>query len=160
MSNMSYERAQTHRCADGFICKGHKVTTKYTNEKIGKLEAKRLGKSEDTIFVTASNFCDRCNQSCSTEIIENQNYRDMTGRGSACSTKKKKAVVEPEYRDPETRMTIKEMKEDSARKIKADRKKMQEKLRKENLEFIDKLVKSGMSREEIKTIMMSGIKEE
>jgi hypothetical protein len=156
---MSYERAQTHRCADGFICKGHKVTTKYTNEKIGKLQAKRLGKSEDTILVTASNFCDRCNQSCSTEIIENQNYRDMTGRGS-CVTRKKKEVVEPVYRDPETGMTIKEMKEDSARQIKKDKQKMQEKLRKENLEFIDRLVKSGMSREEIKTIMMSGIKEE
>ena len=157
---MSYERASVHRCADGFICKGHKVTTKYTDRKIGKLEAKRLGKSEDTKIVTESNFCNRCNQSCSTEIIENQNYRDMTGRGGRCVTKKKKEVVEPEYRDPETGMTIKEMKEDSARQIKEDREKMQEKLRKENLEFIDRLVKSGMTREEIKTIMMSGIKEE
>ena len=84
----------------------------------------------------------------------------MTGRGGRCVTKKKKEVVEPEYRDPETGMTIKEMKEDSARQIKEDREKMQEKLRKENLEFIDRLVKSGMNREEIKTIMMSGIKEE
>ena len=160
MSNASWERASVHTCADGFVCRGHKVTTNYTHEKIGKLEAKRLGKSEDTIFVTASNFCNRCNQSCSTEIIENQNYRDMTGRGGRCVTRKKKEVVEPEYRDPETGMTLKEMKEDSARQIKEDREKMQEKLRKENLEFIDRLVKSGMNREEIKTIMMSGIKEE
>ena len=83
----------------------------------------------------------------------------MTGRGS-CVTRNKKEIIEPEYRDPETGMTIKEMKEDSARQIKEDREKMQEKLRKENLEFIDRLVKSGMTREEIKTIMMSGIKEE
>ena len=111
---MSYERAQTHRCADGFICKGHKVTTKYTNEKIGKLQAKRLGKSEDTILVTASNFCDRCNQSCSTEIIENQNYRDMTGRGSCITKKKKKAIPCKVWRDPETGKTMKEMMKDLA----------------------------------------------
>jgi hypothetical protein len=155
---MSYERAVAHKCADGIRCVGHKVTTKYTNEKIGKLEAKRLGKSEDTIFVTASNFCNRCNQSCSTEIIENQNYRDMTGRGGRCVTRKKKEVVEPEYRDPETGMTIKEMKEDSARKLKKDKQKQQAKFRKENIEFVNKLIKSGYSREEIKTVLMAGIK--
>jgi len=108
MSNASYERASVHTCADGFVCKGHKVTTKYTDRKIGKLEAKRLGKSEDTKIVTESNFCDRCNQSCSTEIIENQNYRDMTGRGS-CITKKKKAIPCKVWRDPETGKTLKEM---------------------------------------------------
>ena len=143
---MSWERAETHSCADGFICRGHKVNVYYE-------------KSEDGTSKRAA-YCNRCNQSCSTETIENQNYRDMTGRRSACPTRGKKVIIEPEYRDPETGMTLKEMKEDSARQIKEDREKMQEKLRKENLEFIDRLVKSGMNREEIKTIMMSGIKEE
>ena len=145
---MSWERAETHSCADGFVCRGHKVNVYY--EKL-----------EDGTTQRAA-YCNRCNQSCSTECIPNQNYRDMTGRGS-CVTRNKKEVVEPEYRYPDGEfkgMTIKEMKEDSARKLKKDKEKLQEKLRKENLEFIDKLVKSGMTREEIKTIMMSGIKEE
>ena len=147
---MSWERAETHTCADGFVCRGHKVNVVYEKQKDGYYKG-------ESIRVP---YCERCKQSCSTEIIENQNYRDMTGRGSCITKKKKKEVVEPVYRDPETGMTIKEMKEDSARQIKEDREKMQEKLRKENLEFIDRLVKAGMTREEIKTIMMSGIKEE
>ena len=140
---MSWERAELHSCSDGRPCRGHMVNTYYETDKA-------------TGQTLRKNYC---NQSCSTEIIENQNYRDMTGRGS-CVTRKKKEVVEPVYRDPETGMTIKEMKEDSARKLKKNKEKLQEKLRKENLEFIDRLVKSGMNREEIKTIMMSGIKEE
>ena len=146
---MSWERAELHSCSDGRPCRGHMVNTYYEKDKA-------------TGQTFRKNYCNRCSQQCSTEFIPNQNYRDMTGRGS-CVTRKKKEVVEPEYRYPDGEfkgMTIKEMKEDSARQIKEDRKKMQEKLRKENLEFIDKLVKSGMTREEIKTIMMSGIKEE
>ena len=143
---MSWERAELHSCSDGRPCRGHMVNTYYEKDKA-------------TGQTLRKNYCNRCSEQCSTECIPNQNYRDMTGRGS-CVTRKKKEVVEPEYRDPETGMTIKEMKEDSARKLKKDKEKLQEKLRKENLEFIDKLVKSGMTREEIKTIMMSGIKEE
>ena len=144
---MSWERAENHSCSDGRPCSGHKVNVEYVKSEIDS-QLHRVAR------------CGRCNESCTTETIPNQNYRDMTGRGSCITKKKKKEVVEPVYRDPETGMTIKEMKEDSARQIKEDREKMQEKLRKENLEFIDRLVKAGMTREEIKTIMMSGIKEE
>jgi len=144
---MSWERAELHSCSDGRPCRGHMVNTYYETDKA-------------TGQTLRKNYCNRCSEQCSTECIPNQNYRDMTGRGSCITKKKKKEVVEPVYRDPETGMTIKEMKEDSARKLKKNKEKLQEKLRKENLEFIDRLVKAGMTREEIKTIMMSGIKEE
>jgi hypothetical protein len=159
MSNMSWERADVHTCSDGRICRGHKVTTKYTNRKIGKLEAKRLGKSENTIFVTRANFCNRCNQSCSTRIMENQNYRDMTGRGG-CVISNKTEVIEPEWRDPKTGKTLKEMKAEGDRELKESKKKFAKKLREQNIELVQKLINNGFTKAEIKTIMMSGIKKE
>ena len=92
---MSWERAETHSCADGFVCRGHKVNVYY--EKLDDGTTQRAA------------YCNRCNQSCSTECIPNQNYRDMTGKRSVCSTKKKKEIPCKVWRDAETGKTMKEM---------------------------------------------------
>ncbi len=141
---MSWERASAHKCADGYFCIGHKVNVVYKKQEDGFYKG-----------MMRIPYCNRCNQICETECIPNQNYRDQTGRGS---TKKKKLKPCPEYRCPETGMTIKEMIEDSARKLKKNIQKQQAKSRKEQIEFVRSLIKSGFSSEEIKTVLMAGIK--
>mgnify|MGYP003677949272 CR=1 FL=1 len=98
---MSWERAAAHSCADGRPCIGHKVNVVY--------------KKRDTGQMARVPYCNRCNQSCETECIPNQNYRDQTGRGSAaCYGKKKKLKPCPVYRDPTTGQTVAEMMKDIA----------------------------------------------
>ena len=102
---MSWERAETHTCADGFVCRGHKVNVVYEKQKDGYYKG-------ETMRIP---YCERCKQSCSTETITNQNYRDMTGRKSAaCFSKKKKAIPCKVWRDAETGKTMKEMMKDLA----------------------------------------------
>jgi formate hydrogenlyase subunit 6/NADH:ubiquinone oxidoreductase subunit I len=93
---MSWERAENHSCSDGRPCSGHKVNVEYVKSEIDS-QLHRVAR------------CGRCNESCTTETIENQNYRDMTGRRSACVTRKKKAIPCKVWRDPETGKTMKEM---------------------------------------------------
>jgi len=93
---MSWERAENHSCSDGRPCMGHKVNVEYVKSEIDS-QLHRVAR------------CGRCNESCTTTTIPNQNYRDMTGRRSVCSTKKKKAIPCMVWRDPETGKTMKEM---------------------------------------------------
>jgi hypothetical protein len=96
---MSWERAAAHSCADGRPCIGHKVNVVYK-----KRETDNAGQ------MTRESYCSRCHQSCETECIPNQNYRDQTGRGSiACYGKKKKLKPCPVWRDPKTNLTVEEM---------------------------------------------------
>jgi hypothetical protein len=97
---MSWERANPHTCADGFLCKGHKVDVKYT---------------KDPIYGTVRNAtCIRCKQNCNTSCIPNQNYRDQTGRSGI---KAKMEKVEPVWRDPKTGMTLNEIRKNSDKKL-------------------------------------------
>tara|TARA_R110000787_G_scaffold243675_1_gene349658 strand:+ start:76 stop:417 length:342 start_codon:yes stop_codon:yes gene_type:complete len=93
---MSWERAENHSCSDGRPCSGHKVNVEYVKSEIDS-QLHRVAR------------CGRCNESCTTETIPNQNYRDMTGRGSCITKKKKKEIPCIVWRDPETGLTIAEM---------------------------------------------------
>ena len=98
---MSWERADVHTCADGRLCRGHKVSTRYY---------------EDPNYGTLmEHLCDRCHEKCSVVTITNQNWRDKTGMGNY---KPKEEKPKPEWRDSKTGKTLKEMKADSAREIK------------------------------------------
>ncbi len=142
---MSWERADVHTCADGRICRGHKVTTRYYTDPIyGNCLEHR---------------CERCKQSCDMIRIENQNWRDKTGMESA-SCFKKEEKIEPEWRDPKTGKTLKEMKAEGDKELKESKKKFAKKLREQNIELVQKLINNGFTKAEIKTIMMSGIKKE
>ncbi len=83
----------------------------------------------------------------------------MTGRGS-CVISNKTEVIEPEWRDPKTGKTLKEMKAEGDRELKESKKKFAKKLREQNIELVQKLINNGFTKAEIKTIMMSGIKKE